>query len=210
MAWKKLGSETSERFLSSRERARVGYVFGQAAVEIRERIGRGEALRDDGFFDAQQRNRSNAEEVGESILLKSQTKPEEKKLPYMAHLLANIAFESTIQAEMAHQITKVSEQLTYRQLCILKLAVAKDRFPLRVSNYHDSESFPKQLYSILYEYCELFQREYLANGNTVVVGLTDIIPSQANIQGLGADLYRLMRLDTIPDADIAPIAEALK
>ena len=212
MALKRLGSEIAERLLSPREQARIGYVLGQAVIEIQERIDQGEALREDGFFDARQGGRSDAEEVAESVLLKSQREAEEKKLPYMAHLLANIAFDPAISAEMAHQITKIAEQLTYRQLCILKLAVVKELFSLRDSTYHDHDhdSFPKQLYSILYEYYELCQREYIANGNTVVVGLTDIVPSQANIQGLGADMYRLMRLDAIPDADIAPIAEALK
>ena len=37
--------------------------------------------------------RSDAEEVWESTLLKSQREPEERKLPYMAHLLANLAFQ---------------------------------------------------------------------------------------------------------------------
>ena len=210
IALKRLGSEVAERLLSPREQARIGFVLGQAVIEIRKRIDQGEALREDGFFDAQQGGRSNAEEVAESVLLKSQREAEERKLASMAHLLANIAFDPAISAEMAHQITKIAEQLTYRQLCILKLAVVKGLFSLRDTNYHDYGSFPKQLYSILYEYCELCQREYIANGNIVVVGLTDIIPSQANIQGLGVDMYRLMRLDAIPDADIAPIAEALK
>ena len=210
MALKKLGSEVAQRILSPREQARIGFVLGQAVIEIRQRIDRGDALRADGFFDAQQGSRSNAEEVAESVLLKSQREAEEKKLPYMAHLLANIAFDPAISAEMAHQITKIAEQLTYRQLCILRLAVVKELFSLRDTDYRDYGSFPKQLLSILYEYCELCQREYIANGTIVVVGLTDIIPSQANVQGLGVDMYRLMRLDAIPDADIAPIAEALK
>ena len=41
----------------------------------------------------------------ESTLLKSQRESEEKKLPYMAHLLANLAFDREISAEMAHQMT---------------------------------------------------------------------------------------------------------
>ncbi len=32
---------------------------------------------------------------------------------------------------MAHQLTKAAEQVTYRQLCLLKIAVVKDNFGLR-------------------------------------------------------------------------------
>ena len=71
MALKKLGSEVAQRILSPREQARIGFVLGQAVIEIRQRIDRGDALRADGFFDAQQGSRSNAEEVAESVLLKS-------------------------------------------------------------------------------------------------------------------------------------------
>ena len=155
MSLKRLGSEIAERLLSPREQARIGFVLGQAVIEIRRRIDKGESLREDGIFDVPQGGRSDAGEVAESVLLKSQREAEEKKLPYMAHLLASIAFESTISAEMAHHIIKIAEQLTYRQLCLLKLAVVKNRFPLRDSDYRDYGAFPKQVYSILYEYCEL-------------------------------------------------------
>ena len=116
MAVKAIGHEVSARVLSPREEARVGGVFTLAAAEIVERC------RDDGFFDAGGGGRSDAEEVWESTLLKSQREAEEKKLPYMAHLLANLAFNTEISTPMAHQMTKAAESMTYRQLCILQLS----------------------------------------------------------------------------------------
>ena len=57
------------------------------------RTGNGEAVREDGFFDERSDSRSvDAKEVWEGILMKSQREPEEKKLPFMAHLLASVAF----------------------------------------------------------------------------------------------------------------------
>lgn len=122
---KNIGQEYAERMLSPRENLRVGSVLILASAGIRERIKSGENLRDDGFFDQNTTGRSDAEEITESILLKSQREPQEKKIPYMAHLLVNTAFNSEINVDMGHQLIKASEELTYRQLCILRLAAQK-------------------------------------------------------------------------------------
>ena len=210
LAWTKLGSEITERLLSSREQARVGYVFGQAAVEIRERIDRGESLRSDGFFSAQQTGRSDAAEVAESILLKSQREPEENKLPYMAHLLASIAFTPQVSPAMAHQITKAAEQLSYRQFCMLKLTAVTDHFRLRSTHYREYGSFPKPMLSILYEFHELVQREFIGIEDVRGFGITDMIPANARVQGLGRDMFTLMQLSEIPEGHVESIATALR
>lgn len=41
----------ANRFLTQREKARVGLVIGLAAREIKRRLDNGEELRTDGFFD---------------------------------------------------------------------------------------------------------------------------------------------------------------
>ena len=136
---KAIGHELSSRLLSPREQVRVGGVFTLAAAEIVGRCRHGESVRDDGFFDAGAGRRSDADEVWESALLKSQREPEEKKLPYMAHLLANLAFDAEIGPAMAHQMTRAAESMTYRQLCILKLSANRERFDLRQESYRGQE-----------------------------------------------------------------------
>ena len=143
-------------------------------------------------------------------MLKSQRKPEEKKLPYMAYLMANLAFDDTVSPEMAHQIIKTAEELTYRQLCILRLSVVKGRFQMRNGNYFDTDDFPIQLRQILYEYHDLNARVLVSNGDTIAIGIQEISPGNTIPQGLGADMYNLMRLGLIPDEDLLPIAAQLK
>lgn len=205
MALEHIGYEVSERLLSSREKVRVGAVLSIAADEIRQRIENGERIRTDSFFDKKLSGRSDAEEVAESILLKSQREPEEKKIPYMGHLLSSIAFDPQISTHMAHQITKAAEQLTYRQLCILKLAVVKQVFRLRSGDYRGQGSFSKELYQVLYECLDLYHKGFINFGGKVAFGPTDIAPGEMTVQGLGADLFNLMKLATIPDEDIVPI-----
>ena len=158
IALKNIGQEILERQLGSREKVRVGATFAIAAANIRQRLENGESLREDGFFDEKQTGRSDAEEVVESVLLKAQREPEEKKIEYMGYLLSGIAFNPEISVHMAHQLTKVAEQLTYRQLCILKLCVVKDNFGLRGRDYRDHGRFTKELYQVLYECADLHIR----------------------------------------------------
>lgn len=207
---KNIGQEVSERLLGPREKVRVGAVLAVAAAEINERIVSGEKIRTDGFFDEKPSGRSDAEEVAESVLLRSQREPEEKKIHYMGHLLSSVAFDPQINAHMAHQIIKAAEQLTYRQLCILKLAVTKQVWGLRNGDYQGQGSFSKELYQVLYECIDLYHRGFINFGGEVAFGPTDINPGKMAAQGLGADIYNLMRLVTIPEEDIAPIATQLK
>jgi len=210
MALKHIGQDVSERLFGPREKVRIGGVLAIAAGEIRQRIEVGESIRTDGFFEQKRTGRSDAEEVAESVLLKSQREPEEKKIPYMGYLLAGVAFDTEISAHMAHQITKAAEQLTYRQLCLLKLAVVKDDLGLRAEDYRKQGQFQKRLYQILYECLDLYHKGFLNFGGGVVFGPTDIAPAKMTVQGLGADIYNLMKLSLIPNEDLLPIVAQLK
>ena len=211
MALRWLGQEMSSRLLGPREEQRLGYVFTLAAAEIAKRINAGEQVRQDEFFNDNPSGRSEGEEVWESILMKSQREPEEKKLPYTAHLLASLAFDPGIGSHMAHQVTKTAEQLTYRQLCILKLIMVKEQYALRENDYRKAGgTFPAELYQLFYEYYDLHNRGYINSGTGTMLGLTDLNPSAVKLQGLGFVTFHFMRLSAIPEADVLPIVEQLK
>ena len=212
IALSKVGQDISERHLSTREKVRIGAVLVNASEEIRKRRKSGESLREDGFFDEKQTGRSDAEEVAESVFLKAQREPEEKKIQYMGYLISSIAFDSEINVHMAHQLTKAAEQLTYRQLCILKLSVVKDNFELHDKDYRGQGTLAQELYPLLYEYMDLYRKDFIifGIGFSSISSLADINPGLADVQGIGVDLYNLMKLCLIPDEDITPIAEHLK
>ena len=207
---KGIGKDIKERQLSPREDFRVGKVLAIAALEIHQRLENGENLRNDGFFDKKLSGRSEAEEIAEAIMLKCQREPQEKKIPYMGHLKANLAFNSNISADMGHQIIKAAEELTYRQFCTLKLAVVKDNFGLRGEDYRGQGTFTKELLQILYECLDLYHRAYINLGGEVAFGPSDVKPGSMIVQGIGGDLFNLMKLSSIPDDDLIPIAEVLK
>ena len=206
----RVGGEISTRQLAPREETRVGAAFAYAAAEIKRRLEEGDVLRNDGFFDEKQVERSRADEVLESVLLKAQREPEEKKIPYMGYLFSSIVFNPEIDLPYAHQLIKLAEQLTYRQLCILKLSDDKDKYELRSGDFHKQGVLTRDLYPVLSECVDLANKEYIFLGGETALGLGNAVPAQLTLQGIGADLHDLMRLCLIPDADIAPIAEQLK
>lgn len=210
IALRGLAREFSQRFLGPREEVRIGAVIALSADQICARMKDGESLRNDGFFDKKTTGRADAEEVIESVLLKCQKDPEEKKIKYMANLLSNICFNSEIDVHMSHQIIKAAEGLTYRQLCILKVCAVKESLSLRNKDYRGQESFPKSLYPVLYECYGLYMNGYINLGGTAAIGLTDVIPNKMTVQGLGADIFNLMGLQLIPLEDLTEIVKQLK
>ncbi len=207
---KGIGNDIKERQLSPREDYRVGKVLAITALEIHQRLENGEKLRNDGYFDKKINGRSDAEEVAEAILLKSQREPQEKKIQYMGYMQASFAFNTNINPNMQHQLIKAAEELTYRQFCILKLAVVKNSFGLRAEDYRGHGSFAIELLQILYECLDLYHRAYINFGGEVAFGPTDVKPGSMTAQGLGAELFNHMKLSSIPDEDIIPIAKVLK
>ena len=211
-----VGTDISSRQLGPREEIRVGAALIIAAAEIKRRLKNGEVPRTDGFFDGKETGRSDAEEILEAVLLKAQREPEDKKIQYMGYLLSSIAFDSEINLPYAHQLIKVAEQLTYRQLCILKLCVVKEEYQLRDRHYKDPRLRDKALNQILHECHNLYTGGYvhhkgkLGIGDTEAFVPTDLNPRSMALIGLGVDLYDLMRLSLIPDKDVDPIAEVLK
>ena len=209
IALSKVGQEIAERQLGTREKVRVGAVLAIAAADIHQRKETGESLREDGFFDEKPTGRSDAEEVAESVLLKVQREPEEKKIEYIGYLISSIAFDSEIDVHMAYQLIKTADQLTYRQLCILKICVVKDNFGLRDKDYVGlgQSTVTKALHSLLTECRDLCDNEYIDVKGASVIFPVDIVPKHMYIKELGSDLFHLLKLSLIPDEDIVPIAK---
>lgn len=188
---------------------RVGGTLAIAAAHINARVERGEMIRTDGFFENRHNGRSDAEEVAESVILRSQREAEERKIPYMAYLIGNIAFDGEIGAELAHQIIKAAEAMTYRQLCIMKVAFLSENYQLRKSDYRGQARFERAQLQILYECLDLYLRAFVNFGGEVAFGPSDVKPASMQLQGIGVDIFNVMGLITIPEADLAPIVQQL-
>lgn len=106
-AFRTLGKEIKERVFSKKEDQRIGAVFSLAAQKIRDNISSGKSLREDAFFSYND-GTSPADEILEATIIAAQREYEEKKLPYMANLYANIAFDQSISKETISSTSPVS------------------------------------------------------------------------------------------------------
>ena len=211
----RVGKEISSRFLSPREEIRIGDAINIAVTSIKQRIEKGESVRNDDFFSEEGNGKCKADEVLENMLLKCQREPQEKKIKYIANLYANIVFDKNISAEMAHQLIKYAEVLTYRQfqimqLCALLQTTSIFNGKLRNNDYRNQSHYPVELRQLLYEYYGLCKSDLIMCGSTISLGVTDIAPGQARLNGLGADLYNYANLKDIPQSELNEIISVLK
>lgn len=196
----KVGQELQERLLSDSEKRRMGSVLAQATSLVKKKMDEGEHLRDDGFFDDGDCDRSAAEEILEGTLRLAEREYEELKTPYLARLYANIVFHSEISRPMANQLLKLAEDLTYRQLVVLHILGGF----IGARNALSGHSFLKQdayksvsgteNVAVASEIFDLYRRGLLGSSE-VVFDAAGINPSALTIIAYGAHLYRLMELD---------------
>jgi hypothetical protein len=203
------GLEVWERQMSQRERVRVAAVIAMAGEKMQKRLAAGEKLREDNFFEAQLPYQSHAVEVTESLLLKAQREPEERKLAYIANLIAFIGFDSAIDAAMAHQLLRFASELSYRQYCILALAMRAASFDLfkdHASAIGRANLSGAQT-SFLSDCWDLRVKGLLWTGTDFDLHLYEIRPGYLGLQPLGLTLANALSLENVQPNDIAPLAE---
>ena len=209
----KLGSEIKNRVLSKRENNKIGATATYALEKIDENIKSGKKLRDDGFFENDDTNRSTADEIVEGIMFSAQREHEEKKLKYYGNLVANIAFDKTISREQANQLINISKRLTYRQLKLINLFAINQQLPiqiLRKEDYTNGGVSGCTLISVLQDTLELYNIGLVGGNGSVILEMPYIAPADIRVQGMGAMLYNLMELSKMPYTELEDLIEVLK
>jgi hypothetical protein len=216
-----VGNEFAARVLGLREKNRIGATIIYARNAIRERFAAGEQLRNDGFFSQPQPpnpacleipfiERPPADEIIEGALLAAQREHEEKKLPFVSNLLTSILFDPNIDKMQANLMIKISSNITYTQLCILRIFRCKENFPsLRDGNYRGGGQLGFKLISLLEEISDLWNQGILNCSGKANLSLTDVNPSKMNVQGIGVLLYNSMKLEKIDENDVKSVVSLL-
>jgi hypothetical protein len=115
----RVGLEMHDRLLARRQGARAAGALDVARVRVREHMDAGDEPRGDGFFEPGPDGRIDAEEVLEGTLLTAANSYEERKVPLVGRLYANLAFDPTVPPAHANFLLRLADRLTYRQLVIL-------------------------------------------------------------------------------------------
>lgn len=194
--------DISNRYLSRREKARVGAVALLSYKRIKDRLDAGEVLRSDSFFDVDEKNHSEAAEIYEGVLLKAKNEHEEKKAKLLANLFANTAFHSEVTPAVANYFLKMAERLTYRQLCLLAFIGKTGTFDAQ------------QLRTLLHHWPELqvLRREEmdLHNSDLGTFGLLGGSgPWSDKLSRMGKSFYEVLGLDEMPTDDMEELKKLL-
>ena len=214
--------------VSKRQSVRLFQWGTLASKGIAQRLANDEKYREDGFFDKTPTNRSNIDEVVESTLKKVMDTTEEPKIKFMANLTENVHFDSDLDMDTYRRLLKCLEELTYRQLCIVKLFMNADQIDL--DSLGNPNVTPK-LSSILTDCFEVsekgfinanhpfftkIEKLYLGSSGDYAVSSEKLpeYPGFANPPGfsniLADNLLKFAKLDQIPNEDVDSILRELK
>lgn len=195
--FERIGQEIKKRYLSPKENERISIVYDMAYKKITKNKYQGKKLRDAEFFESDNGNRSSAEEILEGVLLSAQREYEERKLPYLANLYANICFDQSVTREIANELLKIANELSYRKLVVLKcvsIYQLNKQIPLK-PNYNQVAGIDN--IAIATDTYRLYQQG-LISSKSVIFDPAGIDPAGLAITGLGALLYNNMELTTLP------------
>jgi hypothetical protein len=118
---RRVGLEVYDRLLVPRQQERVGTVLAVALADAEARGIAGEQPRADGFFDAPEGNRSDAEEILEGVLLQAANAYQERKLRHLGAILPSLAFRSDVSPADGHWLSRMADRLSWRQLVLLAI-----------------------------------------------------------------------------------------
>lgn len=209
--------DIANRYMSPREKIKVGMAAFYACSKIREHIENADKLRNDDFFEKKEMGRSDAEEIFEGILLKCKSEHEEKKTKFLSNIFANAAF-SNISFAAANIVLGVAERLTYRQICLISLIARQENFfvdtiQLRKVNLLQPDKLTTERHFLFHELCILGTTTHALiyyeneDKNTVVLDKRPEFEGSVKLTGIGATCYELMNLDEVPSKDIAELIE---
>lgn len=206
------------RSLSPREKSRIETVEHFATQKYNEKLSAHETLRSDDFFLDNLDDRAASKEIAEAVLLVARDEYQERKLKFFGYLLINIAFDPNVNRAQANHLIKLSEIISYTQMCILSIFANHEKFDLR-NRIFGSSAFPFQdakKNSLFQEAFDLGSRGLLWRGiqgstyqniraEPVTMASDFSIPDMVGVAGIGHDLYRLMELWRIEETELDSI-----
>lgn len=206
--FRRVAAEIRQRLLGPQEEVRIGAAAAYAGERIASYLQAGRPPREDGFFEGQTGDRPSADTLLEGVLLIARDAYEQKKVPLLGRLYANVAFNDSVSAAEANYLLTLAGALTYRQLVLLSVAVDPLR-PQRLPNRSyraDPTGAAARLrnegVALITEIFELYQRGLVAGGDGAAwISVADVNPGGMQITGPAGSLVTMMELGLISAAD---------
>jgi hypothetical protein len=229
----RVGFEVERRFLTPRQESRLGEAYAAAAQGIAAHLDASEKARSDGFFEQPGPEQSSpADELLEGVLRTAADAWEQRKVPYLGRIFANLCFDTSVSPADASYLLRVADRLTYRQVTVLafwQAVLDADRpygHELRgMFVVAHAEGWPQPTATILAEINDLASLGLLGvrrkgDGEVVHPGMTiggleafgtfgGVSITTIQPTDMGNTLHRLMGLDEVPDDDLNEVLAAM-
>jgi hypothetical protein len=207
-------------WVGGRQAERVSEAIRVAAFDIEQHVSEGGAIRS-GFADAGDQSLLDAEEIAEGVLQTVAFSYEQRKAPYLGHLLASLAVRPEITVADAHRLTRLVDLLSYRQLaCLAAMGSGEAQIDLIKANVAIAYSKQQAMSDGIAEETEELSNEYellgfrdstaeglVATGSGIKLGHRSL-PRDLALTERGYFLYAMTRLDLLPKEDrLAAIME---
>lgn len=210
-----IATEMMNRALSKKQEKRVNDLNRLGRTLTQQKINNGDSIRNDGFFDQVDGQSSSAEEIFEGVFFVAMNSYQEKKIPHLAHLLTNIAFDESCKRHDADRFLRLAESLSFNQFVIMKLFYENEnnKYGLKNSNYVSDTSTSDSTETILSLSYSLLNNGLIrlpSEGRIILI--TDaraITPSIMEISRAGERFYKLLSLDSIDDSEVLEIVNLL-
>ncbi len=208
-------ADVASRFLSQREKLRIGASVTYSINKVDFYLSQGLAPRED-FFGSVPRKRAKAEELLEGILIDCKQEYEESKIKYISNIFANVIFDTEISLSEANFRLSLAEGMTYRQFCILSLFLNKERKGIILNNNDYMKGVSSlELRSILLEIYDLYNRglieSYEADKGLAynLSGILTINPNKLRLTKHGTRQSQFMSFEDMSDSEYNDIMNQL-
>lgn len=211
----KVGKEILERIISPRQKLRTGAVYGFAYGKIKEYVNNGKEIPRMAEFFAEETGRSIAEELLEGTVYAAQMSFEEKKVPYLGYLFANIIFDEDTSREEGNMLITLAERLRYRQYLILNILnnganFCKDKNEPSVVNCYAGVNFGVSSFLSNDLSCELLDLKNMGLINIIYSNSERIDVGKASITHFGNKLTLLLELNKIDIDEIDKLHKEIR
>jgi len=203
-----VGREVVARVITTKQEARVGAVFVQAGAAIMAAEIEGRSVRDDGFWKG---DHSAGYEFAEGVMHVAMESFEERKIPYLGNLLANVATNPEIDPNTANGAIALSERLSWLDYKLLGILRRGDDFPMPSKELGFGNSWStwavKDAFRALIDESNLihYPRKVGDRGQP----LRDLSLSAATATSGGELVGTLLQVEDIPSTDLRPVFKTL-
>ena len=202
-------------YLASRVKERIERNWELMSKDMREKVAQGDPLRNDWFAENEVLNNHIPFRLLEKTIREISSDSAERKSKYIAKFWVNICLTSNadIDEATAFSYFEVIESLSWRQLCIIRLAILSENKEVDIDSVPNEEYLEQmsqdeqtRFYSISREFEKLTDDHYVQSVNMLIDENTNDTflerPSFLPVPAYTRRLYSLMNLDEIPIKEI--------